>query len=156
MTPAPALLTRSTIEASESVSLFTEMETPFTVNDPVTTGSNLVVFDSTCRSSRTLPRSVLLVLSFAAVRKPVVSLLTTIWSSLAALVTISILLVVELKLAVTPAPEPLIFARTLFSESVSLLTAMVTPLIWNDPVVTLPNRDVIARACWSSRTSPLV
>ena len=77
--------------------------------------------------------------SFAAVRKPVVSLATVIKSSLFEFVVSVTLSWAESYAAVTPAAELLIRLITVVSVSVSLFTDIETPLIVNAPVLTLLN-----------------
>ncbi len=147
---------RARTVASVSVFRSTVIVAPFTVNDPDATLANWLVLASTCWSSRMLPRTVLAVASFAAVRNPLVSPPTVIRSSLFAVVVSFSLSCAESYAAVTPAPAALMRLMIELSVSVFLFTLIATPFTVKDPEATAANCDVFARTCWSSRMLPRV
>ena len=83
--------------------------------------------------------------NFAAFRKPELSLAAVIRSSLLAVPVRTTLSWLELYAAVTPALALLIRLMIEVRVSVSLLMEMETPLIVNDPVVTLALRYSVPR-----------
>src|SRR5213593_1100889 len=74
VTPAEDELILLMTDVSVSVSLLIVIEAPLIAKEPFATEANCVVLEKTCWSSRRFPRTLLLAESFAAVRKPLVSL----------------------------------------------------------------------------------